>query len=105
MPRTALKRKSFTTNMEGEVMKNFASAIAIGVGSIGPGLAIGILAAKAMEGIILDKKFRLELGRKAYEWSKNFSWDKSANQFLRIIFKTIEKEREVLFVRKLELAK
>ena len=32
-------------------MKNFASAIAIGVGSIGPGLAIGILAAKAMEGI------------------------------------------------------
>jgi len=61
--------------------------------------------AKAMEGIILDKKFRLELGRKAYEWSKNFSWDKSANQFLRIIFKTIEKEREVLFVRKLELAK
>ncbi len=61
--------------------------------------------AKAMEGIILDKKARLILSRKAYEWSKNFSWDKSANQFLRIIFKTIEKERSVLFVRKFELAK
>ena len=32
-------------------MKNFASAIAIGLGSMGPAIAIGLLAAKAMEGI------------------------------------------------------
>jgi len=37
--------------MEQDTLKNFASAIAIGVGSLGPGLAIGILAAKAMEAI------------------------------------------------------
>ena len=32
-------------------MNNIAAAIAIGVGAIGPGLAIGIMAAKAMEAI------------------------------------------------------
>ena len=37
--------------MEQDTLKNFASAIAIGVGALGPGLAIGILAAKAMEAI------------------------------------------------------
>jgi F-type H+-transporting ATPase subunit c len=37
--------------MDGEVMKNFASAMAIGLGSLGPALAIGLLAAKAMEAI------------------------------------------------------
>ena len=37
--------------MEADVLKNFASAIAIGLGSMGPAIAIGLLAAKAMEGI------------------------------------------------------
>ncbi|MBI1888998.1 MAG: ATP synthase F0 subunit C [Candidatus Spechtbacteria bacterium] len=37
--------------MEVEAMKNLAAAIAIGAGALGPGLGIGILAAKAMEGI------------------------------------------------------
>lgn len=34
-----------------EAMKSLAAAIAIGLGAIGPGLGIGILAAKAMESI------------------------------------------------------
>jgi F-type H+-transporting ATPase subunit c len=37
--------------MEVESMKLLASAIAIGAGALGPGLGIGILAAKAMEAI------------------------------------------------------
>ena len=37
--------------MEADVLKNFASAIEIGLGSMGPAIAIGLLAAKAMEGI------------------------------------------------------
>lgn len=37
--------------METDTLKNLASALAIGLGAIGPGLAIGILAAKAMEAI------------------------------------------------------
>jgi len=37
--------------MDLEVAKAFAAAAAIGLGSIGPGLAIGMLAAKAMESI------------------------------------------------------
>ena len=37
--------------MEGEVIKSFAAAATIGIGSIGPALAIGMLAAKAMEAI------------------------------------------------------
>ncbi len=37
--------------MSPEAAKFFASALAIAVGSIGPGLGIGILAAKAMEAI------------------------------------------------------
>ena len=37
--------------MEPESAKMFAAAIAIGLGGVGPGLAIGILAAKAMEAI------------------------------------------------------
>ncbi|GCF09363.1 ATP synthase F0 subunit C [Dictyobacter arantiisoli] len=32
-------------------MQQLAAALAIGIGAIGPGLAIGILAAKAMEAI------------------------------------------------------
>jgi F-type H+-transporting ATPase subunit c len=34
-----------------EAMKSLGAAIAIGVGAIGPGLGIGILASKAMESI------------------------------------------------------
>mgnify|MGYP001560229277 CR=1 FL=1 len=37
--------------MELEGMKSIAAAIAIGLGALGPGLGIGILAAKAMEAI------------------------------------------------------
>lgn len=37
--------------LEPEVAKNFAAAAAIGIGSIAPGFAIGMLAAKAMESI------------------------------------------------------
>ncbi|MEK7632068.1 MAG: ATP synthase F0 subunit C [Patescibacteria group bacterium] len=37
--------------MDVESAKVFAAAIAIGVGGMGPGLAIGILASKAMEAI------------------------------------------------------
>lgn len=37
--------------MSPDAAKAFAAAIAIAIGSIGPGLGIGILAAKAMEAI------------------------------------------------------
>lgn len=37
--------------METEAVKSLAAAIAIGLGAIGPGLGIGILAGKAMEAI------------------------------------------------------
>lgn len=37
--------------MSPEAVAKLAAAIAIGVGAIGPGLAIGILAGKAMEAI------------------------------------------------------
>ena len=37
--------------MELEAVKNLSAALAIGIGALGPGLGIGILAAKAMEGI------------------------------------------------------
>ena len=37
--------------MELDAAKSIAAAIAIGLGALGPGLAIGILAGKAMEAI------------------------------------------------------
>lgn len=37
--------------MEPESMKMLAAALAIGLGAIGPGIGIGLLAAKAMEAI------------------------------------------------------
>jgi len=37
--------------MEPESMKLLAAALAIGLGSIGPGIGIGLLASKAMEAI------------------------------------------------------
>ena len=37
--------------MEAEAMKLLAPAIAIGVGALGPGIGIGLLAGKAMEAI------------------------------------------------------
>ncbi|MBI2463117.1 MAG: ATP synthase F0 subunit C [Candidatus Spechtbacteria bacterium] len=37
--------------MEQDTFKNLASALAIGLGALGPGLGVGILAAKAMEAI------------------------------------------------------
>ncbi|MCH8048839.1 ATP synthase F0 subunit C [Patescibacteria group bacterium] len=37
--------------MELEAVKSLAAALAIGLGALGPGLAIGILAGKAMEAI------------------------------------------------------
>lgn len=37
--------------MELEVLKSIGAAIAIGLGALGPGIGIGILAGKAMEAI------------------------------------------------------
>lgn len=37
--------------MELEAVKNLAAAFAMGIGALGPALGIGMLAAKAMEGI------------------------------------------------------
>jgi len=37
--------------MEPETLTNLAAGLAIGLGAIGPGLGIGILAAKGLEGI------------------------------------------------------
>lgn len=37
--------------MQPETMKMLAAALAIGLGALGPGLGIGILASKAMEAI------------------------------------------------------
>lgn len=42
------EKRSF---MEPESMKMLAAALAIGLGALGPGLGIGILASKAMEAI------------------------------------------------------
>jgi len=60
--------------------------------------------AKAMEGMITDKKYRRELSKNAYQWSKNFSWEKSAREFLKIIFKVLEPNREVIFTRRIAIA-
>jgi len=37
--------------MDAEAMKSLAAALAIGLGSFGPGIGIGLLASKAMESI------------------------------------------------------
>ena len=37
--------------MSPEVMKSFATAFAIGVGALGPGLAIGMIGSKAVEAL------------------------------------------------------
>jgi F-type H+-transporting ATPase subunit c len=49
MEETKMAVETVANNVEG--MKSLAAAIAIGVGAIGPGLGIGILASKAMESI------------------------------------------------------
>ncbi|OGM27072.1 hypothetical protein A2962_03145 [Candidatus Woesebacteria bacterium RIFCSPLOWO2_01_FULL_39_61] len=60
--------------------------------------------AKAMLGLIEYSAFREEVTKNAYEWSKLFSWDKSAKEFLKVIIKTIETNKDVIFVRKLALS-
>lgn len=45
--------------------------------------------AKAMEQLIRDPQFRERLSKEAYLWSRNFSWEKSANIFYNIIGKSI----------------
>lgn len=38
-------------SMDAEAMKSLGAALAIGLGAIGPGIGIGLLASKAMESI------------------------------------------------------
>jgi len=54
---------------------------------------------KAMEGIITDRKFRKDLSKKAYEWAKLFSWDKTAREFMRVILRRLEPSAEVVFTQ------
>jgi F-type H+-transporting ATPase subunit c len=39
------------THMDAETMKSLAAAIAIGLGSLGPGLGLGMIGSKAMEAL------------------------------------------------------
>jgi F-type H+-transporting ATPase subunit c len=43
--------KARIKSMDAETMKSLAAALAIGLGSIGPAIGIGLLASKAMESI------------------------------------------------------
>jgi F-type H+-transporting ATPase subunit c len=45
------KEHTYIMDIDVEVAKNFAAAIAIAIGAIGPGLGIGLLAASAMRAI------------------------------------------------------
>ncbi len=56
--------------------------------------------AKVMGELIKFEDFRHEISENAYEWSKNFSWDKSSKEFLKVIFRTLETKRDIVFVRK-----
>ena len=46
--------------------------------------------AHAMIDFILDEKYRKTLSDNAYDWSKNFNWDKSSEQFLFIVEGTLK---------------
>ena len=39
----------------------------------------------AMEAIISDSSLRKRLSENALDWSKNFSWDKTTNEFLNVV--------------------
>ncbi len=48
--------------------------------------------ARAMVDFVLHEKYRLRLSDAAYIWSQQFSWEKSANEYFRVIYSEI-KER------------
>jgi len=55
--------------------------------------------ARTMDSMIQDEEFRKLLAKNAYKWSKNFSWDKSAKEFLNIIINTLNSRRGVFSVK------
>lgn len=59
--------------------------------------------ARAMVDIIIDKNYRNILSKQAYLWSKNFAWEKSADQFYRIIIEAISESYEKLRTQELAL--
>ena len=42
--------------------------------------------------LLKNKKLREKMGKEAVKWSKNFSWDKSAEKFLKIIKKELKEK-------------
>ncbi len=60
--------------------------------------------AAAMKILITNTAFRVKLSREAYQWSKNFSWEKSASEFLRIIHQSLN-DKEINLTGKLVLQK
>lgn len=62
--------------------------------------------ARSMELLIVNHQLRLGLSAEAYEWSKSFSWERSAEEFLDRIFSTLhDRERSVISERSMYLAK
>ncbi|QQS39497.1 glycosyltransferase [Candidatus Woesebacteria bacterium] len=59
--------------------------------------------AKTMESLINLDDVRKTLSKNAIVWSKNFSWDKSAKQFLDNIFTIIDPKKAVALSRKFNL--
>ncbi len=45
----------------------------------------------AMESLIKDKSLRDNLSKEAYKWSRQFSWEKTASDFLKVIEKNMKK--------------
>lgn len=45
--------------------------------------------AHAMTDFILDEKYRKTLSDNAYDWSRNFSWDKSSTSFFNIVSNSV----------------
>lgn len=58
---------------------------------------------KAMEKLIKSEKLRKQLSREGLVWAKNFSWDKSANTFLSILYRQTNYDRSLVSNKNLAL--
>jgi glycosyltransferase involved in cell wall biosynthesis len=100
---TVIEANSFHSPVIASKTKGLTDSVVDGVtGILVPPKNPEVLA-KVMEGLTTRKEFREKLSKNAYNWSKNFNWDKSAREFLRIITKTIDSDKNKIMIRSFAL--
>lgn len=96
---TVIEANACGTPVVASKIKGLTDSVVDGVTGILTPVGNPVIAARALESFIADYKFRKYMSANAHKWSLNFSWRKTANEFMKLALKVKDPGKDLIFVK------